>query len=524
MPWGALFALILGTFMGVLDASIVNVALPRIMAVFNATTDQVQWVLTIYLLVGGMVIPATGYLGLRFGYKVSYLSCIAFFTVTSMLCGFSWNTKALIAARALQAIGGGMMIPLSMAIVYQIWPKEKAGVAMGLWGLTVTLAPAIGPTLGGYLVDYFSWRLIFYINLPVGILTLLIGWLSLPETRPVKGAKLDLLGLLLISGSCFALLLALSKGHEWGWGSQSIVTLLTGAFFGLLLFFFWELAVPNPVIDVRLLRIGAFSLALLTSSLVSVALFIGVFLVPIFTQNIQGYSPLQTGLILLPSALSSGLVMPLAGRLFDKIGAALPAVVGLGLVAGTTYLLRHITVDMPIPHLQALLCLRGVGLGLSMMPLMTAGMNTVPGPQVGEASALMNVVRQVAASFGTALVTYVLQNRTAFHVARLSESFSYLMPLGEFNFSHVQAKVAALVGQTAAPAATQGLLAGAVQKQAAVLAVGDAFVVTTALALVGLPLAGYFTPGRVAAAHRRAEERFARSTAGGRVASPAPEG
>jgi len=525
LPFGALFALILGTFMAVLDASIVNVALPRIMAIFNATTDQIQWVLTIYLLVGGMVIPATGYLGLRFGYKASYLSCIAFFTVTSMLCGFSWNTNALIAARALQAIGGGMMIPLSMAIVYQIWPREKIGVAMGLWGLTMTLAPAIGPTLGGYLVDYFSWRLIFYINLPVGILTLLIGWLFLPETRPVKGAKLDLLGLLLISGSCFALLLALSKGHEWGWGSQSIVTLLTGAFFGLLLFFLWELTVPNPVIDVRLLRIGAFSLALLTSSLVSVALFIGIFLVPVFTQSVQGYSPLQTGLILMPAALSSGLVMPLAGRLFDKIGAALPAVAGLGLVAGTTYLLRHITVDMPVHHLQVLLCVRGVGLGLSMMPLMTAGMNTVPGPQVGEASALMNVVRQVAASFGIALVTSVLQNRTAFHSARLSESLSYLAPLGYFNFGQVQAKVAALLGQTAAPAAAQGLLAGAVQKQAAVLAVGDAFVVALALVLVGLPPAGYFTPKKVAAAHRRAEGLLGKEApAGSGPAALPPEG
>ncbi|MEW6770612.1 MAG: MDR family MFS transporter [Bacillota bacterium] len=515
LPIGALFALVLGTFMAVLDASIVNVALPRMMAIFNASTDQIQWVLTIYLLVGGMVIPATGYIGDRFGYKGAYLASIAFFTVTSMLCGCSWSTSSIIAARALQAIGGGMVIPLSMAMVYQIWPKDRIGMAMGIWGLTMTLAPAIGPTLGGYLVDYFSWRLIFYINLPVGILTILLGWVFLTETRRVKELRLDVLGLLLISGSCFAVLLALSKGQEWGWGSQNTVTLFLAALFGFLLFFFRELAVPNPVVDVRLLRNGAFSLSLFTSSLASIALFTGVFIVPIFTQNVQGYSPLQTGLILMPAALGTGFVMPLAGKLFDKIGAAVPAVAGLGLVALTTYLLSHITADMPVHRLQVLLCLRGVGLGFSMMPLMTAGMNTVPGPHVGQASALMNVVRQVAASFGIALVTYVLVNRIAFHGVRLKEGVSHLAPLGYFYYSRVEAGVSASVGPAAAKTVTEGLLAGAVQKQAAVLAVGDAFIVATVLVLLALPFAAYFTPGRVEAARRRAEEKLTRGPGAG---------
>lgn len=509
LPWGALFVLILGTFMAVLDTSIVNVALPRMMAIFNASTDQIQWVMTIYLLVGGMVIPATGYIGDRFGYKAAYLFFIALFTLTSMLCGCSWSTSSIIAARALQAIGGGMMIPLTMAMVYQIWPKEKIGMAMGLWSLTMTVAPAIGPTLGGYLVDYFSWRLIFYINLPVGILTTLLGWVFLTETRRVKDLRLDVLGLLLISGSCFAVLLALSKGQEWGWGAQITVTLFVAAFFGFLLFYFWELAVPNPVVDVRLLRNGAFSLSLFTSSLASIALFTGVFLIPIFTQNIQGYSPLQTGLILMPAALSTGFVMPLAGKLFDKIGAAVPAVAGLGLVALTTYLLSHITADMPVHRLQVLLCLRGVGLGFSMMPLMAAGMNAVPRPHAGQASALMNVARQVAASFGIALVTYVLVNRIAFHGVRLREGVSHLAPLGSFYYNRMEAGVSAVVGSAAAKTAPEGLLAGTVQKQAAVLAVGDAFVVATVLVLLALPFAAYFTSGRVEAARRQAEERLA---------------
>jgi len=504
LPLMALFGLILGTFMGVLDGTIVNVALPRMMAVFNATTSQIQWVLTVYLLVGGMVIPATGYLGDRFGYKRMYLFCIGLFTLSSMLCGLAWNVNSLIVARALQAIGGGMVIPLSMAIVYQIWPREKIGLAMSLWGVTMTLAPAIGPTLGGYLVDNFSWRLIFYINLPVGLLTVLVSAFFLTETEQIADRKLDVLGLLLSSVSCFLLLLALDKGQDWGWSAQSTVTLLVAAFFGFLLFFFWELSVPEPVIDVRLLRNGIFSLALVTSSLVSVALFLGVFLTPLFTQRVQGYSPTQTGLILMPAALASGLMMPLAGKLFDRVGAALPGILGLALISLTTYTLRHVTVDMPVRYLQLLLSVRGLGLGLAMMPLMTAGMNAVPPRFTGQASALMNVIRQVAASFGISLVTYVFENRMVFHGERLAEGVSHLAPLGYFYYAQVTGKVGALLGLAAARPATEGLLQGAIQKQAATLAVGDAFLVATVIALMALPLAFVFTKGRIDLARQTA--------------------
>ncbi|MEW6183232.1 MAG: DHA2 family efflux MFS transporter permease subunit [Bacillota bacterium] len=508
LPWGALFVLILSTFMAVLDGSIVNVALPRMMAIFNASTDQIQWVLTVYLLVGGMVIPATGYLGDRFGYKTIFLGSIAFFTVTSMLCGFSWNTSSIVTARALQAVGGGMMQPLSMAMLYRIWPKDKIGMAMGVWGLTMTLAPAIGPTLGGYLVDTFSWRLIFYINLPVGVFTVLLGLLFLEETPRLSRLKLDFVGLGLISGSCFALLLALSKGQEWGWTAQSTVTLLVFSLFGLLLFFFWELQTPQPVLDVRLLKNKTYVLASIGSSLVFIALFTGVFVIPIFTQNVQGYSPMQTGLILMPAALITGVFMPVAGKLFDKMGAAFPSVLGLVIIGLVTYHLRHITADMPVHHLQLLLCIRSAGLGLAMMPLMTAGMNTIPRPKTGQASAMMSVIRQVSASFGVSLVTYVLVNRMAFHAERLTENVSVLTPLGYFNYSEIESKVAALVGSAAAKSATPGLLNGVVMKQAQVLAVGDIFLVATVLILIALPLASWLTKKRVEAEHRRQEEIF----------------
>ncbi|RJX16924.1 MAG: DHA2 family efflux MFS transporter permease subunit [Ammonifex sp.] len=515
LPWGALFVLILGTFMGVLDGSIVNVALPRMMNIFNVSTDHIQWVLTIYMLVGGMVIPASGYLADRFGYKTVYLGSLALFTVTSMLCGMSWSANSIILARGFQAIGGGMVMPISMAYVYRIWPKEKIGMALGIWGLTMMVAPTIGPTLGGYLVDYFSWRLIFYINLPVGLFTVLLGLALLKETPRLSGLKLDYIGLVLVSGACFAVLFALSKGQGWGWTAQSTATLFVLGFFCFVLFFFWELHVPQPVMDVRLLRNSTYLLSLAASSMASIALFTGIFIVPMFTQSVQGYSPMQTGLILMPAALVAGGLMPLAGKLFDKLGAAILASCGLALVGVMTYVLHNITADMPVRDLQLLLCLRSVGLGFSMMPLMTAGMNTIPGPIVAQASAMMSVVRQVAASFGIALVTYVLVDRTAFHTERLSEAIGLLEPLGYYHYNQVVAGVSGMIGPTAANGTTPGVLAGMVHKQAAVLAVGDAFVIAAVLAVAAIPLVFGLTHGRIEAARKREEERFIAIQRGG---------
>ena len=508
LPFTALFVLILGTFMGILDASIVNVALPRLMAIFNASADQIQWVMTIYLLVGGMVIPASGYLGDRYGYKTVYLAAVGFFAVTSGLCGAAWSTNSLIVARALQALGGGMMIPLSMAMVYQIWPREKIGMALGLWGLTMTVAPAIGPTLGGYLTEYFTWRLIFYINLPIGLLTILLGLLWLKETPRQVGLRLDLPGLFLVGAACFMTLLALSKGQDWGWTSQAIVTLFLASFFCFVLFALWELHAPNPVLDVRLLQNGVFTLSVLTTSAAQMALFIAVFIVPIFCQNVQGYSPMQTGLILMPAALTAGFVMPLAGRLFDRVGAVPPGLIGLVVLTVTTYILRHLAADAPVRYLQFWLCMRSVGLGLAMMPLTTAGMNTVPDFLVGRASALMNVVRQITGSFAIAVVSYVLVNRMAFHAHRLAEGASYLAPFGPVAYVRVEAGVAQMVGPAAAKTATPGVIWGMVQKQAAVLASGDAFLVGTLFSAVAIPFALFLGKKRVAAARRREEERW----------------
>lgn len=504
IPWLSLSVLVLGGFMALLQASAVNVAIPRLMAVFNASTDEIQWVLTAYMLVSGVVIPVSGYLGDRFGYKRIYLLALCLFMIGSGLAGFSWNIRSLIAARVVQAIGGGMIMPVSMALLYRMVPVEKIGLAMGTLGLAFVLGPAVGPTVGGYIVDYLGWRLIFYLNLPVGLIALPLSVLLLPPTPREEGLRLDFPGFALSVVGCFCLLLALSKGADWGWGSQAIVTLFIVAFFSLALFVLWELMAPKPMLDVRLFTNPVLTASTLATGLSSVALFGGVFLVPLFTQTVQGYSPLQTGLILLPAALASALIMPVAGRLFDRVGSIPLGLAGLSIVTVTTYLLHTLTLDTPMRRLQYLLVIRSTGLGLYMMPIATAGMNTVPKALVGQASALTNTVRQIAASFGIAYMTHILVTRQALHAAWLSEAIAIGSPSALVVEQLSTLAGAGSGGQAAALAAVGDL----VQRQAMVAGMGDTFLVASILAAATIPFIFFLGKRQMESTRRREEEKW----------------
>ena len=229
VPWNLIVVIIIGTFMAVLNGSIVNVALPKIMSLFNTTADNIQWVLTAYTMALGCVMPVAGYLSDRFGYKRIYFLALALFTAGSALCGLAWNLNSLIAARIIQAIGGGIMQPLGMAYAMRVVPRHRMGIVMGVWGIAAMAAPAIGPTLGGYLVEYVNWRLIFYIMVPVGIFNLWLARILLQETPLIKGKHFDKLGVISSTIGLFCLLLAISQGNKHGWGSPYIVTLFSAA-------------------------------------------------------------------------------------------------------------------------------------------------------------------------------------------------------------------------------------------------------------------------------------------------------
>jgi len=400
-----MLVLVSGMFMSILDTTIVNVAVVDIQRDFGATTDQVQWIATAYTLSEGVVVPVSAWLGLRFGMKRVYNIALVLFAAGSVLCGLAWSLDSLILFRVVQAIPGGVLPAITLTMVYALVPKDKLGQAMGMYGLGIIFAPALGPVVGGYLVEYVNWRLIFYINLPIGILGALAAVFVLPNFPTAKAGKFDWLGFAAIATSLATLLLALEEGSSWGWTSGRIVTLFAVSIISLALFVVIELEVDEPLLDVRVFLRWQYTNSLLLISILVAGLFAVVFYLPLFLQQAQGLGAFDAGLVLLPQALAMAVVMPIAGLLYDKIGPRWPAVIGLVITAWGTYLLHDITVDTSRSTIVWYLVIRAVGLGLAMMPIMTGGVASVPDRLVAAASAYNNVVQRAAQAFGLAVLT-----------------------------------------------------------------------------------------------------------------------
>ncbi|HWP96852.1 MAG TPA: DHA2 family efflux MFS transporter permease subunit [Syntrophomonadaceae bacterium] len=420
--WSSIIVIIIGTFMAVLNNSIVNVALPKIMVIFNCGQDSIQWVLTGYTMTLGVVMPISGYLGDGFGYKKVYSLALGFFTLGSVLCGLSWSVNSMVAARVLQAIGGGIMSPVGMAFVYRVTPREKIGIVMGIYGIAAMAAPAIGPTLGGYLVEYINWRLIFYLNVPIGIINLFLAALLLKETPLIKGKTFDWIGFVSSATGLLCLLLATSQGTKYGWGSTYILSLLITSFTTLLIFVYNELEHPEPLLDLRLFKDFMYSISIVIGAVLNIGLFGALFLMPLFLQNILGQTAMQAGLMMLPSAITIALFMPLAGKLFDRFGARGVVMSGLAICAFTTYKMVGFNDQTPFSLIITWTTLRGIGMGLCMITVTTAGMLKIPMIKISRASALGNVIRQCAGSLGIAMFSTILQNREIFHYASLAQS------------------------------------------------------------------------------------------------------
>jgi len=489
IPWLAMMTLIIGSFMAILDGSIVNVALPKLMAIFGVAPDSIQWVMTAYLLVSGVVVPLTGYLSIRFGSKQMYIFSLGVFTIGSAVCALAWNNNSLVAARVLQAIGGGMIMPVTMTMIFTIVPREKMGMAMGVWGISAMVAPTVGPTLGGYLVDNFGWEWIFTINIPLGVATIFLAYLLLGETPRRKDLKPDIPGIVLSGTACFCILLALSKGQDKGWTSLYIVDLFIIAVFCFVMFIIWERITPHPLINMSLFSNRTFSITLVAISCVTVCLFSVIYMIPLYAQNILNYTPMQTGLLIMPSALIMGLMMPLSGRLFDKIGALPLCVIGLGITVIITFQLHAVTYNTSYYELQWLLVKRAFGLGLAFMPLSTAGMNTVPPFMVAGAAALNNLVRQIASSFGIAYLTYVMLHRQDYHAAMLSETANWSSPATVDVINNIQAYLIQYgMGPQSAAMGAPGILSSIVKREAFISGIADAYIVVAIIVALAVPL------------------------------------
>ncbi|HEX4246375.1 MAG TPA: DHA2 family efflux MFS transporter permease subunit [Pseudonocardia sp.] len=408
-----LAVLIVGSFMSVLDTSIVNVAIPRMQVDLNAATDDIEWVVTGYTLALGVIVPLTGWLGMRLGQTRLYVLAMVGFALGSALCGLAWNLDTMIAFRVLQAVPGGVLPVVTLILLYQLVPRDKIGAAMGVYGLGIVVAPAIGPTLGGYLVEYVDWRLIFFINVPVGVIGTVLALIVFPQIHPTTWPRFDVWGFVTIAYALFAMLLAFSEGEKWGWGGYRILGLFVSSAFSLALFVVIELEVDNPLLDLRIFKSIAYVQSLLLLGIAITGLFSGLYFLPQYLLRVKGLQEFDAGLVLLPASLVLVVLMPIAGQIYDRFGPRYPIALGLAFMAYGSYLLAQITPSTPNGDIELWLSVRNVGLGLSMMPIITAGVSSLPPSLTSAGSAMNNVMQRVASSIAIAVFGSMNTSQTA---------------------------------------------------------------------------------------------------------------
>ncbi len=486
--WWVLVASVFGVFVVALDTTIVTIALPKLQAVFGADVHQIQWVVTAYSLAQAVSIPLTGWAADRFGIKRVYMLALVVFTLGSLLCGVAWNTGSMVAFRALQGLGGGPLQPLSLALIFLAFPPKERGLATGIFGIPILFAPALGPTLGGYIVQHLTWPVIFYLNAPVGILGLVLCWRVLRERIARPGARLDLPGFLLVASGLVLVLYALANGAYDGWGSLHIRGTAALGLLLLVLFVRVELRARAPLLDLRLFRNGGFTAGALVLWLTFMGLYAAAFLLPEYFVGLRGLQPFNTGLLLLWQAVATLVVAPLAGGLLiNRTGPRPLLVVGMILLAVTSWQIAWLcTTASAYDSFVGPLVLRGIALGLLIVPANIAVIGSVSREQTTGATALSNVGTQVAIAVFVAVLVTVLQNSPTQHAAHLSEEVTPGNPA-------VVAMVDRLTTQGLPRAAAQqqvvGMLYGQIQQEAASMAFRDALIGALFAAVPGIALA-----------------------------------
>ena len=405
---------VLGAIMSILDVTVVNVAINNLTEDFNTTLVTIQWVVTGYTLALATVIPITGWAADRFGTKRLYLISLALFVLGSVLSGAAWSAESLIGFRVLQGLGGGMLMPLGMTILTRAAGPRRIGRVMSIIGVPMLLGPILGPILGGWLVDDVSWRWIFFINVPIGVLALVMTVRILPRDEPHPGHSLDAVGLALLSPGLAAFIYGLAEaGSAGGFGAPEVL-LPSGAGVVLLAAFVWHaLRAPEPLIDLRLFANRTFAASSAMLVLFAIAVFGSLLLLPLYLQTVRGESAMTAGLLLAPQGVGAMLTMPIAGQLTDRTGVGRIVVVGLALIFGATLALTQISADTSYWALGVILFVMGMGMGSTMMPIMSGAMQTLRRAAVARASTTINILQQVGASIGTAVLSVTLARALA---------------------------------------------------------------------------------------------------------------
>jgi len=420
--WKVLSTVIFGIFMVILDTTVVNVAFQTIRTDFGGSLASSQWVISIYVLALGITTPLAGFLANRFGGKKIYLGGLSLFVLGSLMCGLSPNLNLLIVARAIQGIGGGVALPLGTALLLQAFPPKEQGTALGIFGIAILVAPAVGPILGGWLVDQGQWRAIFFINPPIGLLGVLLGLHFLRHSAPRVKPRFDLGGVITSVIGFGAILYATSAAATLGWASPITLVCFMVGLAGLVAFGWFELVrAKEPLLDLRLFANRTFLNASLLGYVSTVALFGAEFLMPIYLQSLRGRTALQTGVILLPMAIAGGIFVTLSGQIYDKIGPRPLLVGGFLLLVVNTWQLSQISANTPISWILFLLVLRGLALGMTVQTTMVTALSVVPPQDLARGSSLTNATRLVVQSIGVAILATVLTSTLSAPVIALQQ-------------------------------------------------------------------------------------------------------
>jgi DHA2 family multidrug resistance protein len=494
-PWIIALTVTLATFMEVLDTSIANVALPHIAGGLSAGQDESTWVLTSYLVSNAIVLPMSGWASSLIGRKRFYMSCVALFTISSFLCGLAPNLGVLIFFRIVQGIGGGGLQPSEQAILADTFPPAKRGMAFAVYGMAVVMAPAIGPTLGGWITDNYSWRWIFYINVPVGIISLLLTSRLISDPDYLKrvknaGVKIDYIGLGLVALGFGALQVVLDKGQRDDWfESHFIVVLAAVAAIALVTAIFWEWHHKNPIVDLRLFQDRSFAIGNGMMFALGIVLLGTTLLLPLFLQTLMGYTAEQAGLALMPGGFTILVIMPLVGYLLSKYDARKLLVFGLIVVSFALFRMARFDLDIDFRTAAMARVFQAAGLAFLFVPINTVAYAYLPREKNNAASGLINLARNIGGSVGISAVTTMLDRRTQVHRANLAAHLTpgnpqfQMMLRGATRALQTHGSQATLASKQA-----YGLVNGMIERQATMMAYIDNFFVLGVACILIIPL------------------------------------
>jgi EmrB/QacA subfamily drug resistance transporter len=488
--WWVAGTVMFSAFLTVMNNATVSIALPPIMTAFGLNLDQAQWVITSYMIAGAVLIPTVGWLGNWLGNRNLFLLSLLVFVAGSILCGLAWSGTSLIPFRVVQGIGSGPIIPMAMVLLSDTFPQRQRGLAMGLYGLGVAFGPAVGPVLGGYVTEHLNWRMVFYMNVPSGMVCMLLVVLVIPNTREAVRRSLDLVGLVTMTAFIVSLLIALSQGQRQGWDTPYIQRLFVVAGVSLVVFLGLEFTRREPLVDLRLYKNLAFSAVSLAIFIIAMNFWGTHFLQTILAQRLLDYTPAQAGYIVLPGALLMAFTTLGAGRLVDKIDRRLIMLSGVGLFALASYAFSFLTLDRPMSWVIWMIVARYVTIGLVFAPMNATALMLLPPDKVRMGTGLVNLLQQgIGGTTGLAMMTTVLQRRTTYHASMLDQH-QVFSPLTWGEILEPARDLVTRAGEVGAMVDVKALalLHRHLTQQATVAAYQDCFLLVVALSLLAMPL------------------------------------